>query len=151
DRADRWYIIAFDSDDTGLFLSISFDGNPLHGFMPAFHLHDAPFPAGFPDYPKPGFNKDAIFISFNDFANNSGGATIVSIDKLAAFTGQLRFFVAVPDFQFRGMPPAQMHDDGDGVEWFVSTDGTDADGTTIRVTQLTNYLSNNPTFTYTHL
>ena len=40
---------------------------------------------------------------------------------------------------------------GKGVEWFVSTDGTDAGGTTIRVTKMTNYLSNSPSFTYTSL
>jgi hypothetical protein len=156
DIADRWYVVAFDSNHTGLFLAVSNDGNPLHGFLPTFHLHDPPFPAGFPDYPKPGFNKDAIFISFNNFGPGGGAAaTVVSIDKLAAFTGTLRFFVAVPPkFQFRAMPPAQMHvddKDGGGVEWFVSTDGTDAGGNTIRVTKLTNYLSNSPSFTLTSL
>jgi hypothetical protein len=50
------------------------------------------------------------------------------------------------------MPPAQMHKDNKGgVEWFVSTDGTDAGGKTIRVTKMTNYLSNTPNFTYTSL
>jgi hypothetical protein len=34
-----------------------------------------------------------------------------------------------------------MHgDEKGGVEWFVSTDGTDAGGNTIRVTEMTNYL-----------
>jgi len=50
------------------------------------------------------------------------------------------------------MPPAQMHgDQSGGVEWFVSTDGTDAAGTTMRVTRMTNYLSNTPNFIYTSL
>jgi hypothetical protein len=50
------------------------------------------------------------------------------------------------------MPPAQMHGDTTGgVEWFVSTDGTDAGGTTIRVTELTNYLSSSPVYTLTSL
>jgi hypothetical protein len=50
------------------------------------------------------------------------------------------------------MPPAQLHGDKTGgVEWFVSTDGTDAGGNTIRVTQMTNYLSDSPNFTYTSL
>ena len=152
DIADRWYITAFDSNDRGLFLAVSRDGNPLHGFL-SFHLINPPFPAGLPDYAKPGFNKDAIFISFNNFGPGGGAAaTIVAIDKLAAFGGTLRFFVSVPQFQFRAMPPAQLHDDATGgVEWFVSTDGTDAGGNTIRVTEMTNYLSNTPNFTYTHL
>lgn len=152
DIADRWYISAFDSNNRGLFLAVSRDGNPLHGFMP-FHLINPPFPAGFPDYPKPGFNKDAIFISFNNFGPSGGAAaTIVAINKLAAFGGTLQFFVSVPQFQFRAMPPAQLHEDTTGgVEWFVSTDGTDAGGNTIRVTKMTNYLSTTPNFTYTSL
>jgi hypothetical protein len=149
DIADRWYVSGLDSDDTGLFLAVSNDGNPLHGFF-TFHLHDPPFPAGLPDYPKPGFNKDAIFITFNNFGPGGGAAaTVLAIDKLAAFTGQLSLFAAVPQFQFRAMPPAQMHDDKTGgVEWFVSTDGTDAGGNTIRVTKMTDYFTSNPGFAY---
>jgi hypothetical protein len=74
-------------------------------------------------------------------------------------SGTLSYFVSHPAFQFRAMPPAQMHGEkesvwhqkGGGVEWFVSTDGTDAGGNTIRVTKMTNYLSNSPSFTYTSL
>src|SRR5262249_22968808 len=150
--ADRWYVNAFDGSAQGLFLAVSFDGNPVHGFQ-TFHLFDSPFPAGFPDYAKPGFNKDAIFITFNDFGPQGDvGAKIVAIDKLAAFAGQLRFFVSQPQFQFRALPPAQMHgDQGRGVEWFVSTEGNDFAGTTMRVTQMTNYLSSTPNFIYTSL
>ena len=43
------------------------------------------------------------------------------------------------------MPPAQMHGDTTGgVEWFVSTDGNDAGGNTMRVTEMTNYLEQQP-------
>jgi len=49
------------------------------------------------------------------------------------------------------MPPAQMHGGQSGVEWFVSTDGTTFSGNSIRVTKMTNYLSNSPIFTYTSL
>jgi len=148
DIADRWYVSAFDSNNTGLFLAVSRDGNPLHGFL-TFHLAGL----GFPDYEKPGFNRDAIFIAFNNFGPGGGAAaTIVAIDKLAAFGGTLRFSISVPQFQFRAMPPAQLHgDQSGGVEWFVSTDGTDAGGNTIRVTEMTNYFSSTPNFTYTSL
>ena len=148
DSADRWYISAFDSNDSGLFLAVSADGNPLHGFQ-TFHLTNV---GGFPDYAKPGFNEDAIFISYNDFGSNGADAAIASIDKAAALSGTLTYFVSHPKFQFRAMPPAQIHGDKKGgVEWFVSTDGTDAGGNTIRVTEMTNYLSNTPNFTYTSL
>ena len=149
DIADRWYVSAFDSNDSGLFLAVSVDGNPLDGFLPTYHLTDV---GGFPDYQKMGFNKDAIFISYNDFGTGGAAATIASIDKAAALSGTLTYFVSHPAFQFRAMPPAQMHGDTTGgVEWFVSTDGTDAGGNTIRVTKMTNYLSNSPIFTYTSL
>jgi hypothetical protein len=130
-------------------LAVSSDGNPLHGFR-TFHLTNV---GGFPDYQKLGFNKDAIFISYNDFGIGGGAAaTIAAIDKAAALSGTLNYFVSRPQFQFRAMPPAQMHDDKQGgVEWFVSTDGTDAGGSTIRVTKMTNYLSDTPQFTYTSL
>jgi len=62
DTANRWYVLAFDSHDIGLFLAVSVDGNPLHGFWPTYHLTDV---GGFSDYQKIGFNKDAIFISYN--------------------------------------------------------------------------------------
>ncbi|HYK63283.1 MAG TPA: hypothetical protein VEV85_27860, partial [Bryobacteraceae bacterium] len=147
DLADRWYVSAFDTSDTGLFLAVSSDGNPLH----AFHtFHFANLSSLESDYEKPGFNKDAIFISYNDFP--SAAATILSIDKAAALSGTLIFFKSVPAFQFRAMPPAQMHGDTTGgVEWFVSTDGTDASGHIMRVTRMTNYLTNAPQFTYTGL
>jgi hypothetical protein len=42
-----------------------------------------------------------------------------------------------------------MHGDTTGgTEWFVSTDGNATGGNTMRVTEMTNYLSNSPTFTY---
>jgi len=79
DTADRWYVSAFDTDDDDLFLAVSLDGNPLYGFLPTYILTDV---GGFPDYEKPGFNRDAIFISFNNFGPGGGSAaTIASIDK----------------------------------------------------------------------
>jgi hypothetical protein len=148
DIAKRWYVSAFDSSDTGLFLAVSADGNPLHEFK-TYHIENL----GFPDYQKPGFNKDAIFISYNDFGSGGGAAaTILSINKVAAFSGSLIYFKSRPKFQFRAMPPAQMHGDTKGgVEWFVSTDGTDVSGSTIRVTRMTDYLTNAPQFTYSSL
>ena len=148
DIAGRWYVTAFDSSDAGLFLAVSNDSSPLDGFQ----TYDLTGVGGFPDYQKIGYNKDAIFVSYNDFGSGGGALSIASIDKAAIFSGTLKYYVSVPSFQFRAMPPAQMHGDKKGgVEWFVSTDGTDAGGTTIRVTKMTNYLGNSPAFTYTSL
>ncbi len=148
DIADRWYVSAFNSDNSGLFLAASNSGNPLDGFS----VHTLTNVGGFPDYQKLGFNKDAVFISYNDFGGGSAQATIVSIDKAALLNGSLTYYVSVPQFQFRAMPPAQMHGDlTGGVQWFVSTNGSEIFGDAMRVTKMENYLSNTPTFTYTYL
>ena len=149
DIANRWYVSAFDNSDSGLLLAVSNDGNPLDGFN-TYHLTNV---GGLPNFNKIGFNRDAIFISYNDFGGGgSGGAAVASIDKTAILAGTLTYYVSHPNFQFQAMPPAQMHGDmSGGVEWFVSTDGTDQSGNTIRVTEMTNYLSGSPTFTYTSL
>ena len=148
DIVGRWYVSAFDSTDAGLFLAVSNDGSPLDGFQ-TFHLNNV---GGFPDYHKPGYNHDAIVISYNDFGSGGGNAAIVAIDKSAILSGTLITYNSVPKPQFRAMPPAQMHGSvpGDPM-WFVSTDGTDAGGTTMRVTKMTNVLTKTPTFTYTSL
>jgi hypothetical protein len=149
DTANRWYVSAFDSTDTGLFLAVSKDSNPLDGFLTTYHLDQV---GGFPDYQKMGYNKDAIFIAYNDYGSASGNAAIAAIDKAAALSGTLTYYVSSPQPQYRAMPPAQMHGDTTGgIEWFVSTDGTDSGGNTIRVTKMVNYLSSSPTFTYTSL
>ena len=148
DTSNRWYVSAFDSSDSGLFLAVSNDGNPLDGFK----TYDLTNVGGFPDYAKPGFTKDAIFISFNDFGSNGGFARIAAISKKALFSGTLKYFVSTPKPQFRAMPPAQMHGQKKGgTEWFVSTDGSDSGGNTIRVTKMTKYLTNSPVFAYTSL
>src|SRR5579859_2858642 len=148
DIAQRWYVNAFDGTDSGLLLAVSNDSSPLDGFV----TYDLTNVGGFPDYAKPGFNKDAIFISYNNFGSGGGNANIASISKKALFGGTLTYFVSVPKSQFREMPPAQMHGQKHGgTEYFVSTDGTDAGGNTIRVTKMTKYLSNSPQFTYTSL
>jgi hypothetical protein len=151
DIANRWYVEGLDSSDGGFFLNVSNDNTPIHGWT-MFHLVNG---LGGPitDYPKMGFNKDAVFISYNNFGSGGAAATVVSIDKGALLGGTLTYYVSTPPvFQFRAMPPAQMHGDTTGgIEWFVSTDGSDFSGNTIRVTELTNYLSNSPVYTLTSL
>ena len=146
DLDNRWFINAFDSSDSGLFLAVSNDGDPTHGFV----TYDLTNVGGFPDYAKAGYNKDAYFIAYNNFGTGGGNAEIASIDKNALLGGTLIYFISDPKPQFRAMPPARMHGDTTGgTEWFASTDGTDGGGTTMRVTKMTNYLSNSPVFTYT--
>jgi len=148
DIVGRWYVTAFDSSDSGLFLAVSNDGSPLDGFK----TYDLTNVGGFPDYQKIGYNHDAIVVSYNDFGSGGGNAAILAIDKSAILSGNLITYNSVPAPQFRAMPPAQMHGSAPGDPmWFVSTDGTDAGGTSMRVTKMTNVLSNSPTFAYTSL
>ena len=138
DTSGRWFVSAFDSSDSGLFLKVSNDSNPLDGWGPTFDLTNV---GGFPDYQKMGFNKDAIFIGYNDFGSGGGAATIVAINKADAIAGVLTTNIIHPDFsQFRAIPPAQMHGDTTGgTEWFVSVE--DSGGNTLQVTKLTDYFS----------
>jgi Legume lectin domain/SdrD B-like domain/Bacterial pre-peptidase C-terminal domain/Bacterial Ig-like domain len=146
DLANRWYVTAFNGDFSGLVMAVSNDSNFLDGFLPTYNLTT---PGGAPDYPKPGFNKDAIFVEYNDFSTTAQ-ATIITINKADALAGTLTTFLSTPEFEFQAMTPAQMHGDTTGgIEWFFSTDGTNAGGDTMRVTEMTNYLSTSPTFTYT--
>ena len=148
DTAGRWYVIAFDSSDSGLFLKVSNDANPLDGWGQTFDLTNV---GGFPDYPKMGFNKDAIFIGYNDFGSGGGAATIVAINKADAIAGVLTTNIIHPDFsQFRAIPPAQMHGDTTGgTEWFVSVE--ESGGNTLQVTKLTDYFSATPSIHTTML
>jgi hypothetical protein len=147
DTVNRWFINAFDSSDTGLFLAVSNDDSPLDGFV----TYDLTNVGGFPDYAKPGYTKDAYFLSYNNFGTGGGNAEIATIDKTALLSGTLTYYISNPEPQFRAMPPAQLHGDTTGgTEWFVSTDGNDTGPlSTMRVTKMTNYLSNSPVFTYT--
>src|SRR5215469_14736405 len=148
DIADHWYISAIDSNfpNLGLLLAVSQTNDPTG----AWYVYDLSAVGGFPDFPKPGFNKDAIFISYNDFGSNGGYAGVAAIDKAQALAGNLVYYTSYPPPQFRAIPPAQMHGDvTGGTEWFVSI--WDFGGNTVRVTQMTNYLSNNPQYLVSEL
>ena len=148
DIADRWYINAFDGDgnNLGLFLAVSQTNDPTGSWF----VYDLTNLGGLPDFAKPGFNKDAIFISYNDFGSNGGYAGVAAIDKAQALAGNLVYFTSNPPPQFRAMPPAKMHGDSTGgVEWFVSI--FFGGGSTVRVTKMTNYLSNNPQYSVSEL
>jgi hypothetical protein len=146
EMADRWYIAAITSDLSSLELAVSNDGNPLNGFV----VYSV-FTGYVPDYPKMGWNKDAVFISFNNFFVDAN-INVLAFDK-ANFNNH--YISASPVFQFRGAPPAQMHGDTTGgTAWLTSTfDAADFGGTSnsILVSKLTNYLSNSPHWTVTTL
>jgi hypothetical protein len=117
DLANRWFMNAFNSDASGLLLAVSQTSNLLGAWF-IYNLNNV---GGFPDFAKPGYNKDAIFISYNDFGTHGGNAAVATIDKAQAIAGTLVDFISNPPPQFRAMPPAQFHGDTTGgVEWFGS-------------------------------
>ena len=140
--ADRWYINAFDSTDTGLFLAVSKTNDPTG----AWWVYDLTNVGGFPDFAKPGYNHDAIFISYNDFGSAGGDAAVATINKAQALAGTYpTYYTSYPPPQFRAIPPARMHGDfTGGTEWFLSI--SSGGGNTVRVTKMTNYFSANPTY-----
>jgi hypothetical protein len=141
--ADRWYLSAIDDNSyTGLLLAVSLTNDPTG----PYYVYDLTNVGGFPDFPKSGYNKDAIFISYNDFGSNGGYAGVAAIDKAQALAGNLVYYTSYPPPQFRAIPPARMGDDlTGGTEWFMSI--WDFGGNTVRVTKMTNYLSNTPHYT----
>ncbi len=141
--ADRWYINAFDSDASGLFLAVSQTNDPTG----AWYVYDLTNVGGFPDFAKPGYNKDAIFISYNDFGSAGGYAAVAAINKAQALAGIYpAYYTSYPPPQFRAIPPARMHGDfTGGTEWFLSIDYSG--GNSVRVTKMTNYFSNSPNYT----
>jgi hypothetical protein len=131
--ADRWYVNAFNADASGLILAVSQTNDPTGAWF-IYNLNNV---GGFPDFAKPGYNKDAIFISYNDFGTHGGNAAVATIDKAQAIAGILVDFISNPPPQFRAMPPAQFHGDTTGgVEWFGSINFSG--GNTVRITKMTN-------------
>ena len=99
---------------------------------------------------KLGYNKDAIFIWFNDFGS-TGQATIATIDKAAALAGHAGLFRVDAGSPSSGQcrRPRCTATRPAVIEWFFSTDGTDLTAAdTMRVTEMTNYPQHNPTYTY---
>jgi hypothetical protein len=148
--ADRWYLTGFDSSDSGEFLAVSVTNDPTG----AYYVYDLTDIGGFPDFLKTGYNKDAIFLSYNDFGSNGGYAGVAVVNKATALSGNggnnlvhnTDYFTSYPPPQFRAIPPARMGDDlMGGTEWFMSI--WDFGGNTVRVTKMTNYLTPTPHYT----
>src|SRR5262249_48460680 len=136
--------------------AVSNDANPLDGFSLQERIHIGN--GDLLDFDKMGYNADAIILESNDFkSDGTVPVQFIAIDKAQLLSGNFVDFTyqlgGFPD-HFRADVPAQMHGSvsGDPI-WLMSTDGyPNATGnTTIRVTKLTNELSNSPVFTETSL
>jgi hypothetical protein len=127
--------------------AVSNDSNPSDGFTFArFELHD-----GTAFFPRLGWNADAYVISFN---MSPEGSTFDHVDTLSINKNSLAgFVVTVPGgITNQTMVPAVMHGSSPGGPmWLVQASGTDSSGnvlggSSIRVVEMSNELSNSPNF-----
>jgi len=161
DQSNRFYVAGFELNTTfttgSLDLAVSKTSNPLTLTATDwfFYRFDSVGEAGtqFPDFPKIGFNKDAIFVSFNQFA---GGVSfshnlILTIDKASVLSGGVATSFTTNVATTSGtriLIPARMHNHTTGnVGIFVQKDSNVTD--TVNIIKMTNYLSASPIFTTT--
>jgi hypothetical protein len=108
----------------------------------------------FPDFPKMGWNKDAVFVSFNQFA---GGNTFSHDLVLAIKKSTILAHGTLTTFQTdvstnsdrRILIPARMHGSTGGTEYLVQTDAEGSSHGTVNVVAETGYLTSSPRFVTT--
>jgi FG-GAP-like repeat len=102
------------------------------------------------DFPRFGYTAEAWVITFNqyDFSNNFQGLLAIAIDK-STYVDQdpatHTEFKSNPPFVVGVDTPAQMHEAPPGSPLWMLSDSTGADNQ-IHVVQMTNILSNSPTY-----
>jgi hypothetical protein len=158
DIAQRWYVTMLDDPEgpygnfADLLFAASNDANPLHGFSLQERIHIGP--ADFLDFPKMGFNHDAIVITAGDyFARFSfQGLQVVAIDKNALLSGSFTDYISQRGPRhYRTEVPAWMHGSKAGDPMYLVEETTWGGGRSTRVVTMTNILSNTPTFTDTDI
>jgi uncharacterized repeat protein (TIGR01451 family) len=108
--------------------------------------------AQFPDFPKMGWNNDAVFVSFNQFLSGSSFShdLVLAISKSTILGhGSLSTFQTdvSTNLERRILIPARMHGSAASTEYFTQTDSETSH--TVNVVAETGYLSSSPSFTTT--
>jgi uncharacterized repeat protein (TIGR01451 family) len=109
----------------------------------------------FPDFPKMGWNNDAVFVSFNQFLSGSSFShdLVLAISKSSILGhGSLSMFQTdvSTGSDINILIPARMHNESSGnLEYFAQATGGGAASTTVNVVAETGYLSSSPSFTTT--
>jgi hypothetical protein len=114
---------------------------------------------GLPDFPKMGWNADAVFITFNQFNTATGSflhTQLLTISKqsiandigqlLPTLTGGTDFFQKDLN-NFFTVQPARMHGSSPGGPEFFVTTGQPDPVNTVLVLTASNFLSSTPVFT----
>jgi hypothetical protein len=113
----------------------------------------------FPDFPKMGWNNDAVFVSTNQFSSTSPGIfdhnLILSISKASILAGgplDTQQTVVNTGSDRNILIPARMHNEATGnLEYFVQDSVGGDSSTTVNVVAESSYLSGPGTFTTTAL
>jgi hypothetical protein len=136
-------------------LAVSNDADPTHGFTRMYRIDvtESTQPGLLVDFPKIGWNADAIVVSLNMYTSAAfDHVQVVTIAKSMLYRDPPTLITYQVD-RLGGlsshitMVPAKMHGAvAGGPMWFVEEAGF-ASGTTLRVVQMTNVLSATPTFT----
>jgi uncharacterized repeat protein (TIGR01451 family) len=108
----------------------------------------------FPDFPKMGWNADAVFVSFNQFA---GGAffdhnLVLAISKASILSGgPLSTFQTdvATGSDTAILIPARMHGSSSGTEYFAQKGSEGTPSGTVNVVAESGYLTKSPSFTTT--
>jgi hypothetical protein len=142
----QWVIGALDyntSNASRFDLAISYDEDPRDGFYgQRYNMDDGTGGFDFADYPKAGYNQEAYVFAFNMFPHL---ASFNHVDTLAVDKSDLTGYrVQVPGGSGNfTLAPAVMHNANPGDPMWL----TEAGGNSrIRVVEMTNILSNSPTY-----
>jgi hypothetical protein len=160
EMAGRFFLAALDGSSCFDF-AVSNTSNPLDGFS-EMHLvdlfeTDAQGHQLSSDYPKLGFNADAYVLTVNMLQADKtfDHVQIVSIDKssvLDANPNTLTLYHADrTDPGLATMAAATMHGSAAGDPMYFVVDTAPEGGDSVRVVQMTNELSDSPTFTDTDI
>jgi hypothetical protein len=122
--------------------AVSNDSDPSDGFyLQRYDMNDGVGSFDFADYPKMGYNADAYVVSFNMFPSG-GGST--HVDTLSIDKNDLTGYRKIVPGSHSTMTPAVMHASNPGDPmWFVET----GNGSNMKVVQMTDVLSDAPTYT----
>jgi uncharacterized repeat protein (TIGR01451 family) len=108
----------------------------------------------FPDFPKMGWNADAVFVSFNQFAGGSffDHNLVLAISKASILSGgPLSTFQTdvATGSDTAILIPSRMHGSSGGTEYFAQKGSEGTTSGTVNVVAETGYLTKSPSFTTT--
>jgi hypothetical protein len=158
EMAGRFFVAALDGhlESSYLDFAVSDSSNPLDGFhaMNRINLYETDS-LGHPlfgDYPKLGFNADAYVITVNmvQADKTHDHVQVVTIDKSSVLNDDpgtlIKHQVDRVDSAIATMAAATRHGSARGGPMYFVTESTRFGGDALRVVEMTNVLSDSPTF-----